>query len=87
MPNCLFVAVSFLGKKLPENSPMEMKSTEIRDLSTQELDKKLRDLGQELVNLRLRKQAGQVEDSSLLKSLRRDLAKFNTIRKEKELAS
>ena len=64
-----------------------MKSTEIRDLSTQELDKKLRDLGQELVNLRLRKQAGQVEDSSLLKSLRRDLAKFNTIRKEKELAS
>ena len=66
---------------------MEMKSTEIRDLSTQELDKKLRDLGQELVNLRLRKQAGQVEDSSLLKSLRRDLAKFNTIRREKEIAS
>lgn len=66
---------------------MEMKSTEIRDLSTQELDKKLRDLGQELVNLRLRKQAGQVEDSSLLKSLRRDLARFNTIRREKEIAS
>ena len=66
---------------------MEMKSAEIRDLSTQELDKKLRDLGQELVNLRLRKQAGQVEDSSLLKSLRRDLARFNTIRREKEIAS
>ena len=64
-----------------------MKSTEIRALSTQELDKKLRDLGQELVNLRLRKHAGQVEDSSLLKSLRRDLAKFNTIRREKEIAS
>ena len=63
-----------------------MKSAEIRELSTQELDKKLRDLGQELVNLRLRKQAGQVEDSSLLKSLRRDLARFNTIRKEKEIA-
>ena len=66
---------------------MEMKSAEIRDLSTQELDKKLRDLGQELVNLRLRKQAGQVEDSSLLKSLRRDLARFNTILREKEIAS
>ena len=87
MPNCLFVAVSFLEKKLPEKSPVEMKSAEIRDLSTQELDKKLRDLGQELVNLRLRKQAGQVEDSSLLKSLRRDLARFNTIRREKEIAS
>ena len=87
MPNCLFVAVSFLEKKLPEKSPMEMKSAEIRELSTQELDKKLRDLGQELVNLRLRKQAGQVEDSSLLKSLRRDLARFNTIRREKAIAS
>jgi len=87
MPNCLFVAVSFLEKKLPEKSPMEMKSAEIRELSTQELDKKLRDLGQELVNLRLRKQAGQVEDSSLLKSLRRDLARFNTILREKEIAS
>ena len=64
-----------------------MKSAEIRELSTQELDKKLRDLGQDLVNLRLRKQAGQVEDSSLLKSLRRDLARFNTIRREKEIAS
>lgn len=64
-----------------------MKSSEIRELSDQELDKKVRELGQELVDLRLRKQAGQVENSSLLKSLRRDLAKLNTIRREKELAS
>ena len=64
-----------------------MKSSEIRELSVQELDKKVRELGQELVDLRLRKQAGQVENSSLLKSLRRDLAKLNTIRREKELAS
>jgi len=63
-----------------------MKSSEIRDLSDQELNKKVRELGQELVDLRLRKQAGQVENSSLLKSLRRDLAKLNTIRREKELA-
>ena len=64
-----------------------MKSSEIRELTDQELDKKVRELGQELVDLRLRKQAGQVENSSLLKSLRRDLAKLNTIRREKELAS
>ena len=64
-----------------------MKSSEIRELSDQELDKKVRDLGQELVDLRLRKQAGQVENSSLLKSLRRDLARLNTIRREKALAS
>ena len=64
-----------------------MKIKEIREFSVPELDKKLRDVGQELVNLRLRKQAGQVENSSLLKSLRRDLARMNTIRAEKELSS
>lgn len=60
-----------------------MKSTEVRELSLQELDTKLRVAGQELVDLRLRKQAGQVENSSLLRSLRRDLARLNTIRAEK----
>ena len=60
-----------------------MKSTEVRELSLQELDKKLRVAGKELVDLRLRKQAGQVENSSLLRSLRRDLARLNTIRVEK----
>ena len=60
-----------------------MKSTEVRELSLQELDNKLRVTGQDLVDLRLRKQAGQVENSSLLRSLRRDLARLNTIRVEK----
>lgn len=64
-----------------------MKTKEIREFSMPELDKKLRDVGQELVNLRLRKQAGQVENSSLLKSLRRDLARMHTIRAEKETSS
>ena len=61
-----------------------MNNSEIRELSLQELDKKIRDVGQELVDLRLRKQAGQVENSSLLVSLRRNLARMHTIRVEKE---
>ena len=61
-----------------------MKNSEIRELSQQELEKKIRDVGQELVDLRLRKQAGQVENTSLLCSLRRNLARLNTIRVEKE---
>ena len=64
-----------------------MKSAEVRELSLQELDTKLRVAGQELVDLRLRKQAGQVENSSLLCSLRRDLARLNTIRSEKKRAA
>ena len=38
-----------------------MKATEIRKLSSLELEKKLRDVGEELMHLRLRKQTGQVE--------------------------
>ena len=62
-----------------------MKANDIRELSLQEMDKKLRDTGQELVDLRLRKQAGQVEDSSLLNRLRKDIARLKTIRAEKAL--
>lgn len=64
-----------------------MKSQEIRDLSLPELDKKIRDTRSELVNLRLRKQTGQVEKPHLLKTLRRDLARFQTIRSERNRAS
>ncbi len=64
-----------------------MKSQEIRDLSLPELDKKIRDTRSELVNLRLRKQTGQVEKPHLLKTLRRDLARFQTIRSERNRVS
>ncbi len=60
-----------------------MKAKEIRALSEQEIEKKLRDTRQELMNLRLRKQAGQVEDPSQLLELRRDIARMETILKER----
>ena len=60
-----------------------MKIAEIRKLSTMELEKMFRDLGEELMNLRLRKQTGQVEKPHMLCSLRRDRARINTILAEK----
>ena len=48
-----------------------------------ELEKTFRDLGEELMNLRLRKQTGQVEKPHMLCSLRRDRARINTILAEK----
>ena len=60
-----------------------MKVAEIRKLSTQELEKKFRDIGEELMNLRLRKQTGQVEKPHMLCSLRRERARLNTILVEK----
>lgn len=64
-----------------------MKTEEIRDLSPAELEKRIRDTRSELVNLRLRKQTGQVDKPHLLKTLRRDLARFETIRVQRRSAA
>ena len=55
-----------------------MKMSEIKDLSDTELDKKFRELGEELLQLQIRKQPGQVEKPHLIKSIRRDRAKILT---------
>ncbi|MBU61567.1 MAG: 50S ribosomal protein L29 [Opitutae bacterium] len=60
-----------------------MHAAEIRNLSTPELEKKFRDTGEELMNLRLRKQTGQVEKPHMLCTLRRERARIKTILTEK----
>lgn len=60
-----------------------MKAKEIRELSPEELNKKLREAREELVNLRVRKQVGQVENPSQLRSIRRDIARLETVLKQK----
>ena len=59
MLNFLFDAGWLLVIK-PSNFPL-MKMSEIHDLSPTELSKKLRELGDELLHLQLRKQTGQVD--------------------------
>ncbi len=62
-----------------------MKTKDIRELSVAEIEKKIRDARTELVNLRLRKQTGQVEKPHLLLEIRRELARMQTILKEKKV--
>ena len=64
-----------------------MKAEEIRNLSQQEIEKMLRDTQQELLNLRLRKQSGQVEKTHELRELRREIARLKTIIKERAVAT
>lgn len=64
-----------------------MKAKDIRELSAQELAKKIRDTREELLQLRMRKQTGQVERPHMLKALRRDIARMETILQQKEAAS
>ena len=61
-----------------------MKPKEIHELSMTELEKKIRETREELLNLRLRKQTGQVEKTNELQSLRRDIARMETIHGQKK---
>ena len=60
-----------------------MNIKEIRELSLPELNKKLREIRDQLVNLRVRKQVGQVENPAELNRLRRTIARLETIKTEK----
>lgn len=62
-----------------------MKAKDVRELSVEEIAKHIRDSREELVNLRVRKQAGQVENPSQLKTLRKNIARFETILKQKKV--
>lgn len=60
-----------------------MKAKEVRDLSVAEINVKLNETREKLLNLRLRKQTGQVEKTHELRALRKDIARLETIKTEK----
>ena len=61
-----------------------MTSKEIRDLSPAEITTKSRELRDQLLQLRLRKQTGQVEKTHELRTIRKDIARLETIANEKK---
>ncbi len=63
-----------------------MKAKEIRDLSVAEINVKLNETREKLLGLRLRKQTGQVEKTHELRSLRKDIARLETIKTQKAAA-
>lgn len=64
-----------------------MTSKEIRDLSSAEIDTKLRETREQLLQLKLRKQTGQVEKTHELRTLRKDIARLETIQNQKKQAA
>ncbi len=63
-----------------------MKNVEkLRDLSVDELREKDVDLRKELFNLRFQHATHQLENTSRLRLVRRDIARVNTIIREKQL--
>jgi large subunit ribosomal protein L29 len=64
-----------------------MKAKEIRELSTLEITTKIREIRESLLQSRLRKQTGQVEKTHELRSLRKDVARLETILRQKNKAA
>lgn len=61
-----------------------MKANELRELSIDELIKKINSLEEEMFNLRFQAKLGQLANPLQLRVVRRDIAKTKTIIREKE---
>ena len=60
-----------------------MKAEDIRGLSADQLKDKLADLKKEQFNLRFQKATGQLEKSSRINEVRKDIARVKTIARQK----
>ena len=62
-----------------------MKPSEIRDLKIEEIESKLADAREELMNLRFQQVSGQLTDTSRLRTVRRDIARYMTLLGERKV--
>lgn len=60
-----------------------MKIAEIKELTVKELLTRKRELREEIFNLRVQQQSGQLEKPHMLHHLRRNIAKLETVLSEK----
>ncbi len=56
-----------------------MKAKDIRNLAAEEIKAKIADTREELMKLRFQQVTGQLTDTSRLRTLRRDIARMETI--------
>ena len=63
-----------------------MKAAEIRKMSVPQIEEAVLDARHELLNLRFQTITGQLTDTSRIRVIRRDIARMETILREKQLA-
>lgn len=61
-----------------------MRPRELRELSDDELKRKRKDLKEELFNLRFQLSIGQLENTARIKLVKKDIARIETILRERE---
>ena len=64
-----------------------MKANEIREMTVEELTNKLADLKKDLFNLRLQHATNQLDNPMQITVVKRDIARVNTVLRERELAA
>lgn len=63
-----------------------MKVKEIRELTTEEINNKIKESKQELFNLRFQQATGNLEKPSRIRELRHTVARMKTVLRERELS-
>lgn len=63
-----------------------MKVKELRALNQNELSAKLKDLKEEYFNLRFQHGVGQLENTSMLSKVRKNIARLETVVREQQLS-
>jgi large subunit ribosomal protein L29 len=64
-----------------------MKIAEVKELTVSELEARKRELRHEVFNLRIQQQSGQLEKPSMLRTLRRNAARIETVLSAKRAAA
>ena len=64
---------------------MKMKANEIRNLSLDELDKKLAELKKDLFMLRMQHATNHLDNPIKISNVRRDIARVKTVLREKQI--
>lgn len=62
-----------------------MKAKEIRDLTTSEIEEQIKSSKEELFNLRFQLATGQLEETALIRTVRKTIARLKTVAREREI--
>jgi large subunit ribosomal protein L29 len=60
-----------------------MKAVEFRDMDTESLEAKVRELDDQMFRMRIQKSMGQLEAPGKMRNVRRELARVKTVLREK----
>ena len=64
-----------------------VRAQELRELDDEELETRLREAKEELFNLRFQHVTGQLDNYARLGQVKKDIARFHTLLREREIAA